>query len=94
MSTATIHLSEEMKARIVRLAEQAGTTSHAFMLDAIAAKVDELERYNEFHATAEERYADLVASGKTVPWNEMRTYLEQRLAGKAARRPAARKPAR
>ncbi|MDP1653011.1 MAG: CopG family transcriptional regulator [Rhodocyclaceae bacterium] len=45
-------------------------------------------------AAAEERYARIVATGKTIPWQEMRSYLKDRLAGKAARRPAARKLAR
>ena len=48
----------------------------------------------DLDAVAEERYAALVSSGKTVPWQEMRAYLEARLAGKAAKRPVARKLAR
>jgi hypothetical protein len=43
---------------------------------------------------AEERYSRIVASGKTIPWQELRGYLEERLAGKKAKRPAARKLAR
>jgi hypothetical protein len=31
---------------------------------------------------------------KTIPWQEMRGYLEARMAGKAAKRPVARKLAR
>ena len=37
------------------------------------------------------RYAQFVASGKSIPWDEMRNYLEARLAGKIVVRPAARK---
>ena len=48
----------------------------------------------DFHEVAEKRYADIIASGKTIPWSEMRTYLESRLAGKKPRRPTARKLAR
>lgn len=40
---------------------------------------------------AERRYAALAASGKAIPWSEMRRYLENRIAGRAAARPAARK---
>jgi len=43
---------------------------------------------------AERRYAALAASGKAIPWSEMRRYLEDRIAGRAAARPAARKLAR
>lgn len=36
MSTTTIRLPEELKVRIARAAEQAGTTAHHFILEAIA----------------------------------------------------------
>jgi predicted transcriptional regulator len=91
MPTTTIRLPEDLKRRIARAAQRAGTTSHAFILDAIAEKADEEERRNDFHETAERRYAEIVASGKTIPWSKMRSYLEDRLADKALPRPAARK---
>ena len=52
------------------------------------------ERRADFNQIAEERYARIVAAGKTIPWNEMRGYLEDRLAGRKAKRPSARKLAR
>jgi predicted transcriptional regulator len=94
VSTTTIRLPEELKARVAAAARRAGTTSHNFILDAIAEKADQEERRAEFHDLAERRYAEIVASGKTIPWSEMRRYLEERLAGKKARRPTARKLAR
>lgn len=94
MPTTTIRLPEDLKARVARAAERAGKTSHALILEAIAEHVEQEERHNEFHNTAETRYAEIVASGKTIPWSEMRTYLEDRLAGKKAVRPTPRKLAR
>lgn len=94
MPTTTVRLPEELKARVARAAEHAGMTSHALILDAIAEKVDEVERRNDFHTEAESRYAKLIASGKAIPWSEMRTYLENRSAGKQASPPRAKKPAR
>jgi predicted transcriptional regulator len=94
MPTTTVRLSDDMKDRIARAAELAGMTSHAFILDAIAERVDAEERRTEFHDTAEQRYAAIVASGETIPWSEMRTYLEDRMAGKKSTRPAARKLSR
>lgn len=94
MSTTTIRLPEDLKARVAAAAERAGTTSHSFILDAIAEKADQEERRGDFNDVAEKRYANLIASGKTIPWNEMRSYLEGRLAGKAVTRPVARKLAR
>ena len=94
MSTTTIRLPEELKARIAAAAKRAGTTAHSFILEAIAEKAELEARRANFDQVAEERFARVVATGKTIPWNEMRGYLEDRLAGKPAKRPAARKLAR
>ncbi len=94
MSSITIRLPEDLKARVAAAAERAGTTSHSFILDAIAEKADQEERRGDFNDVAEKRYAHVIASGKTIAWSEMRGYLEDRLAGKAVTRPVARKRAR
>lgn len=91
MSTTTIRLSRDLKARIVAAAKRAGTTPHTFILEAIAEKTERDERRAGFHDVAEERYSRIVASGKAIPWSEMRTYLEKRIANKKARRPVAQK---
>jgi uncharacterized protein (DUF1778 family) len=91
MSTTTIRLSEELKARVAAAAERAGITVHSFILEAIAEKAEQAERRADFHDVAEKRYAELVASGKTIPWEKMRRFLEDRMAGKTASRPVARK---
>lgn len=91
MSTTTIRLPDELKARIAVAAKLAGTTAHGFILEAIVEKAEQAERRAEFDALAEERYAGIVASGKTIPWQEMRAYLEARMAGTTTKRPVARK---
>lgn len=91
MSTTTIRLPEELKERVAAAAKLAGTTAHGFILDAIAEKTRQAEQRADFSSVAEARYADIVASGKSISWVEMREYLEARAAGKSARRPAARK---
>ena len=94
MSTTTIRLPEDLKARVAAAAERAGTTSHSFIVDAIAEKADQEERRWDFNDVAEKRYAHVIASGKTISWSEMRSYLEDRLAGKGVTRPVAGKLAR
>lgn len=94
MSTTTIRLPEDLKARIAAAARRAGKTSHSFILEAIAEKADEAERRSDFHESAEKRFAAIAATGKAIGWSEMRTYLENRVAGKKPRRPVARKLAR
>jgi len=94
MSTTTIRLPQDLKERIARAAERAGTTSHNFILEAIAEKAEQEERRGEFQDTAEQRYAGIIASGKSVSWNEMRRYLEQRLSNDKSVRPKPRALAR
>ena len=94
MATTTIRLPKGLKTRVAAVAKRAGTTVHGFILEAIAEKADREERGSDFLDSAEKRYVNIVASGKTIPWNKMRGYLEARLAGKKAARPAARKLAR
>ena len=94
MSTTTIRLPKHLKMRVAAAAERAGTTAHGFILEAIAEKADREAQSADFLDTAEKRYASIVASGKTVPWSKMRAYLQDRVAGKTAIRPAARKLAR
>ena len=94
MSTTTIRLPDKLKTRVARAAGRVGKTSHSFILDAIAEKTESEERHEEFLAEADTRYANLLSSGKVIPWNEMRTYLEKRLAGGRVKRPVARKVAR
>lgn len=94
MSTTTIRLPEDLKSRVAAAAKRAGVTAHSFILEAIAEKAAQEELRADFDAQAEERYARIAESGKTIPWQEMRSYLEDRVAGKATKRPVARKLAR
>ena len=94
MSTTTIRLPEDLKTRVTAAAKRAGTSTHGFILEAIAEKARQDELRADFGAVAEDRYARIASSGETIPWEEMRGYLEERLAGKMAKRPQARKLAR
>ena len=91
MSTTTIRLPKDLKSRVAAAVKRAGTTAHGFILEAIAEKTDREAQNADFLDTAEKRYANIVASGKTISWKKMRGYLEDRLAGKTVARPAARK---
>jgi len=91
MSTTTIRLPDDLKSRVATAAERAGTTAHNFILEAIAEKIDQDEQRNAFHDLAEKRYATIVSTGKTIPWDQMRRYLEDRVAGKKVSRPLVKK---
>jgi predicted transcriptional regulator len=92
--TTTIRIDDDLKARVAAAAEHAGKTAHAFILDAIARTVEQVELDEAFHRVADARWANLLATGTTVPWEDAKTWLAARARGERARRPAARKPAR
>lgn len=91
MSTTTIRLSDELKARIAAAAERTGKSTHSLILEAISEKADLEERRLEISDQAEARMEKIVATGKTVAWSDMRRYLEARAAGKPSARPKATK---
>lgn len=94
MSTTTIRLPEDLKARVSEAAKRAGTTPHGFIVEAIAEKTAQDEKRADFAAEAEARYAGIIASGETIPWADMRSYLEAKITGKDAAPPKSRKLAR
>ena len=91
MSTTTIRIEDDLKARVAAAAQRAGKTAHAFILDAISQTVEQAELDNAFNAVADQRWATIQASGKTVPWDDAKAYLAARANGAPAPKPAARK---
>ena len=85
MSTTTIRIEDDLKARVAAAAQRAGKTAHAFILDAISQTVEQVELDNAFNTLAEQRWANSQASGKTVPWDAAKAYLAARANGKPAR---------
>lgn len=91
MSTTTIRIEGELKARVAAVAELAGKTAHAFIVDAIAQTVEQVEQDNAFHALADQRWDSIQATGKTVGWDAAKSYLQARARGERPRKPVARK---
>ncbi len=54
MTTTTIRLSDELKARVSKAAKRAGTTSHSFIPEAIAEKTAQAEQRADFDSVAEQ----------------------------------------
>lgn len=94
MATTTIRIDDALKARIAAAAERAGKTAHAFILDAIAETVAQDEEDAAFHRAADERWANVLATGQTVPWDDAKAWVEARSRDEHPRRPAPRKPGR
>lgn len=91
MRTTTIRLPEELKARVAKAAERAGTSPHSFILDAIAEKTEQAERRANFYAEADQRWAEFLETGESIPWEEARRYFKARVAGEEVERPLPRK---
>lgn len=91
MSTTTIRIEDELKARVAVAAERAGKTAHAFIVEAIQQTVEQVELDEEFQRVADERWTKLLATGKTLPWDAAKAYLEAKANGNRPRKPMARK---
>ena len=94
MSTTTIRLPEDLKARVASAAELAGVTAHAFILEAIAERTSQAEARAAFVREGRERLREFEGTGMAIPWGEARQYLLGRAAGQKAARPRARKVGR
>jgi predicted transcriptional regulator len=89
-STTTIRIEDNLKLRIAAAADRAGQTAHAFILEAISQTVERVELDNEFHSLADERWKGVMASGKTVSWDDARAYLDAKSRGENPSKPLAR----
>lgn len=89
-TTTTIRIEDTMKVRIAAAADRAGKTAHAFILDAISQTVEQLELENEFHDVADQRWKEMLATGKTVSWEDTKAYLAARSRGESPSKPLAR----
>ena len=94
MSTTTIRIEDDLKARLAAAAQHMGKSAHAFIVDALAERVEQVELEANFHALAQERWGTLRATGKTVAWDDAKAYLSARANGERPRKPTARKPAK
>jgi predicted DNA-binding protein len=92
MSTTTIRIDEQLKDRVGAAAEQQGKTAHAFILETITQRVEQIELEAQAAEVAQARWSRLLADGHSVGWDAAKAYLEARAAGQPARRPAPRKP--
>ncbi|WP_313027576.1 ribbon-helix-helix protein, CopG family [Pseudomonas lopnurensis] len=93
MTTTTIRMPEELKERVRQVASRTGTSTHAFILQAIEEKAEQAALRHDFDETANQRYARILESGETIGWSEMRRYLEDSAKGERPSRPTVRKMA-
>jgi predicted transcriptional regulator len=91
MSTTTLRLPDEVKARIERQAAAQGKTAHALMIETLDASTAAMERRQEFLAEGERRLAQFERTGEYYELNDVREVLLARVRGESAAKPTLRK---
>ena len=86
-ATTTLKLPEELKSRIARLAESAGKTPHAFMVEALEAETQRSELRRDFVSAALKAEQEVVTYGEVYAMDAVHRHFADKLAGKPARRP-------
>lgn len=91
MAATTISPDEDLRARVAAAAEREGQTADAFIVDAIVRTVERSVSDGEFQRNAEERWAELRRTGKSVAFAEARADLDARAHNRRPARSSARK---
>lgn len=88
MSTTTLKLPADLRARIAPLAAAAGKTPHAWMVEALQAQVVLADLRQGFIHGARDSAAEIDAGGPVFAMDEVAAYLRSRLAGSRTKAPA------
>lgn len=91
MPTETRDLPDDPKPRVAATTKRTEDTADAFPLAAVAERTGQVVDGTRLINEAEERYARVVASGETIPWQELHRYLIAHIAGVALTLPTPRK---
>jgi len=87
MPTVSVKLPDETKSRLDRLAAAKGSSPHAFMVEAIEARVDAEEKHDAFVASALRSRERLKKTGKAYDGDEVIAYMRAKMRGEKAAKP-------
>lgn len=90
MSTTTVRLTDELRARVEAVAAARGSTAHAFMLEAIAEATERMERRQDFEAEAERRLRHMQKTGEYLTTDDLRNYASALARGEKPGKPQPR----
>jgi predicted transcriptional regulator len=90
MSTTSIKISAELKARASAAAEQRGISTHAFLIEAIEQAATAAEQRASFVEDALKARAQMLRSGRGYDFTEVFAYLNERIAGQESAKPKAK----
>ncbi len=90
-ASTTLKLPDALKSRVAEAAAEAGKSAHAWMLDAIEAQADLMERRRAFVGAALAAEQEVASYGLVYDANEVFSYVRERVAGEEATRPEPKK---
>jgi predicted transcriptional regulator len=91
-ATTTLKLPDSLKKRIAPLANAAGKTPHAWMVDALEAQADLAEKRRAFYGEARSRLAEFGRNGIAHRAADVHRYLDGLVAGRKVKRPKPVRP--
>jgi predicted transcriptional regulator len=91
MTTTTVRLPEDLKARLDKLAASDGKSTHAFMVEALARTADRLERQRAFDAEVQERWQRFQRTGEYHTTDDLRAYALAKARGEEVKPPKPRR---
>ncbi len=86
-ATTTLKLPDNLKKRIAPLAESAGKTPHAWMVEAIETQATLAEKRQAFVADALAAHREVEQTGLVYRAGDVHRYIRARVSGKKAPRP-------
>ena len=86
-ATTTLKLPEKLKKRIAPLAESAGKTPHAWMVEALETLATLAEKRKAFIADALAAEKEVERTGKVYAFDDVHRYMRALAQGKKVRRP-------
>lgn len=89
MTTTSVKLPDELKARATSAAQTLGVSTHAFLIDAIRQTVDATEHRAQFVSDAVAAREQSLASGKGHAAADVHDYLRNKTRNQPATRPKA-----
>lgn len=89
--TTTLKLPEELKARIASVAQSTGKAPHALMIDALTVQMTLFERRQAFIASAMKAEQEVAEYGLVFEADEVFGFLQDKVNGKPAKWPKAKK---
>lgn len=81
MATTSLKLPDALKQRVNTLAELAGKSPHAFMVDVITEQTERAEKRHAFIQSALEAKKDFDATGMAYDGDEVSAYFRAKIQG-------------